>query len=82
MVLALGAAILLVTPVFLNINTGNIYSRTETDRREHIMRGVLGREVDNVVLTWEQYESMCHKPAWERSSVAHVQQLCSPLEGW
>lgn len=76
-IIAVGAAILLLTPVF--IDTDNIHS--PSDSEPHVIGSVVDGEVNNEVLAWEQFESMCHRPAWERSTVAYVQQLCSPLEG-
>jgi hypothetical protein len=32
-------------------------------------------------LSWEQYQTHCHQPAWEQSSVASVQSRCSHLVG-
>ncbi|KAJ1524751.1 hypothetical protein ONE63_009630 [Megalurothrips usitatus] len=79
--LALFAAVLLVRQVVINVDSDSIHSHVVPEAGDRVMSGVSGREVNNEVLAWEQYESMCHKPAWERSTVAHVQQLCSPLEG-
>ncbi|KAE8748291.1 hypothetical protein FOCC_FOCC004927 [Frankliniella occidentalis] len=81
LVLAVGATVLLLTPFFISMDADHIHhGHPVTGSDNHVM-GHDNREVNDFVLTWEQYESMCHKPAWEQSTVAYVQQLCSPLEG-
>lgn len=32
-------------------------------------------------ITWDQYQSICHEPSWERSSMAVTQFRCSRLAG-
>lgn len=77
----MSAVFFLLTPLFGNIGAKNLSPHPAPEPSNHILVSIAGQDVNVGGPTWEQYEAMCHKPAWERSSIAYVQQLCSPLEG-